>query len=237
MIKTELTDLLRKIGQQEADGRLQHGSISGIYEVMLRPEWVGTALLGDKPTQIMRASLLSLPGIGEGADGKRRKLVALFEELPAEMLARAYDLRYDIVWPKEYEPSQAEEKKRRFINVILGFRDWDIVGFYDQSYDTLERLLKDTKLAKEFDGNFDPKKYEAKLRKVGWDRSIEIPIARKFLAKFSPETIVEIGAVMLYHDKEIKHRVVDPFDEWQECIREDGEKADIQGKNVLCIST
>ncbi len=71
------------------------------------------------------------------------------------------------------------------------------------------------------------------------ERTIEVPIAVEFLRKFPLETIVEIGAIMPYHEPRLAelYAVVDPFDPWPGCVKEDGEKILVKKKNILCIST
>lgn len=68
------------------------------------------------------------------------------------------------------------------------------------------------------------------------ERGIELALAQEYITHFNGN-IVEVGAVTPYYLNDILHPVVDPFDAWPRCIKEDAEKYDFTGQNVLCIST
>ena len=68
------------------------------------------------------------------------------------------------------------------------------------------------------------------------ERRIEISLGLDFVSRFSPDTIVEVGAVLPTHEP-ISHSVVDMYDVYPKSIREDAMTYDYTGKNVLSIST
>ncbi|MDD5089076.1 MAG: hypothetical protein PHI18_09820 [bacterium] len=68
------------------------------------------------------------------------------------------------------------------------------------------------------------------------ERTVELPLARYFLAQADPERLTEIGAVTPYYFSN-RHSVVDPTDAHPGCLRTDARKADYRGRNVLSIST
>lgn len=71
------------------------------------------------------------------------------------------------------------------------------------------------------------------------ERTVEVPIAVEFLRRVPLDSVIEIGAVMPYHEERLAqlYLVADPFDPWPGCVRVDGEVADVVGRSVLCIST
>jgi hypothetical protein len=66
------------------------------------------------------------------------------------------------------------------------------------------------------------------------ERGVEVPLAQQFVREKG--SIVEVGATLPYYGV-TGHEVIDPFDEWQGCLRQDAESYDFTGQNVLCIST
>lgn len=81
---------------------------------------------------------------------------------------------------------------------------------------------------------FDPRKIHPQL--AANERGIELAFAQEYITHFNGN-VVEVGAVTPYYLNDILHPVVDPFDAWPRCIKEDAEKYDFSGQNVLCIST
>ena len=81
---------------------------------------------------------------------------------------------------------------------------------------------------------FDYRKIHPKL--MHNERGIELALASDFIHQFNGD-IVEVGAVTPYYLGNTNHPVVDPYDPWEGCIKQDGEIYDFTGKNVLCIST
>ena len=69
------------------------------------------------------------------------------------------------------------------------------------------------------------------------ERSVEIPLGHWFLDKFNDD-IVELGAVLPYYmNRPPTHKIVDPYDHCDLCLRIDGEEYDYNGQNVLSLST
>lgn len=76
------------------------------------------------------------------------------------------------------------------------------------------------------------------VSKLHSERGIELFLIQQYLKKH--QDIIEIGAVTPYHQdllNKLNHPIIDPFDPYETCIREDAEKVDFTNKNVLCIST
>lgn len=74
------------------------------------------------------------------------------------------------------------------------------------------------------------------------ERSLEVPIGAAWARQIGFERLVEVGAVLPYHAQlpdvgPIRHRVVDPYDPWDQCDRSDAEAVDYTGWDVLSIST
>tara|TARA_B110001452_G_scaffold215168_1_gene186295 strand:- start:412 stop:1113 length:702 start_codon:yes stop_codon:yes gene_type:complete len=67
------------------------------------------------------------------------------------------------------------------------------------------------------------------------EREIEIAVALRWL-KENPNDVVEVGAVMPYYQDEVKHEVIDPYDE-RATIMDFMENQDFLMMNVLSIST
>ena len=67
------------------------------------------------------------------------------------------------------------------------------------------------------------------------EREIEIAIALRWLER-NPKDVVEVGAVMPYYHDDVKHEVIDPYDE-RATIVDFMENQDLMLMNVLCIST
>ena len=68
------------------------------------------------------------------------------------------------------------------------------------------------------------------------ERKIEISLANFFINKVGETNLIETGAVMPYYGK-TNHIIVDLFDKYQYCVRQDITKYSFVGKNVLSIST
>lgn len=76
------------------------------------------------------------------------------------------------------------------------------------------------------------------LKKMHSERGIELFLMQEYMKKY--QDIIEVGAVSPYHTdifSNIKHKIIDPYDPYEACIKEDAEKIDFTNKNVLCIST
>ena len=67
------------------------------------------------------------------------------------------------------------------------------------------------------------------------EREIEIAIALRWLER-NPKDVVEVGAVMPYYHDDVKHEVIDPYDE-RATIVDFMENQDLLMMNVLSIST
>lgn len=70
------------------------------------------------------------------------------------------------------------------------------------------------------------------------ERRIEVPIAREWLTHQSKAQVVEVGAVMPYHNVVIHYPVIDPYDPHPTVTHPmDAEAFDFTGRAVLSIST
>jgi hypothetical protein len=67
------------------------------------------------------------------------------------------------------------------------------------------------------------------------ERGIELGLANDFVQIY--DKFIEVGAVTPYYYHGITHTIIDPFDEYEKCVRLDAEEYDFTGQNVLCIST
>ncbi|MBV9468262.1 MAG: hypothetical protein JOZ57_03395 [Abitibacteriaceae bacterium] len=68
------------------------------------------------------------------------------------------------------------------------------------------------------------------------ERTVEVPLGHDFLDRFPAGTVVEVGAVMPYYGRQ-EHWVIDLYDSYSGCLREDAVGYDYTGLNVLSIST
>ena len=66
------------------------------------------------------------------------------------------------------------------------------------------------------------------------DRTIELPLFEYFKNKFND--IIEIGAVSPYYFESM-HKIIDLYDNYTLCIRQDATKLDYVDLNVISIST
>lgn len=69
------------------------------------------------------------------------------------------------------------------------------------------------------------------------ERAIELALGNKFLETYSGNiNLIEVGATMPTYFQ-INHLVLDPYDPYEKCIRQDAETYDLTGRIVLSIST
>lgn len=85
-----------------------------------------------------------------------------------------------------------------------------------------------------FESIFPP--HEIDQRFMHNERGIEAALCRRFLYQ-NYHNITEVGAVTPYYIPIVSHPIIDPYDEYPNCIRQDAEYYDLTNKDVLCIST